>query len=233
MVDGASAANVRPQVVALVPMRHDSERVPGKNYRPLSGRPLYTYILETLLSCTEVDRVVVDTDSPVIRKGVEVSFPEIVLLDRPERLRGGNVPMNEVLAYDVSQVPSAFYLQTHSTNPLLKPATISRAIARFFAEYPEHDSLFSVTPLQARLWDAEAKPINHDPAVLLNTQDLPTMFVENSCLYLFEQERFVGSGNRMGERPLMFEIGPEEALDIDSESDFRVVESVIKMHGPL
>lgn len=134
--------------------------------------------------------------------------------------------MNEVLAYDVVQVPSAFYLQTHSTNPLLRPETISSAIAEFFAQYPEHDSLFSVTPLQARLWDAQGKPLNHDPAVLLNTQDLPPVFVENSCLYVFEREGFLRSRNRMGERPLMFEIRPEEGFDIDTEMGFGLAESL-------
>ena len=230
MVEGTSAGNVQLKVVALVPMRHESERVPQKNFRLLAGKPLYAHILETLQGCEQVEQIVVDTDSPTIWEGIEAGFPEIVLLDRPERLRGGHVPMNEVLAHDVAEVPAPFYLQTHSTNPLLKAQTISAAIARFFAEYPEHDSLFSVTSLQARLWDTQSKPINHDPAVLLNTQDLLPVFVENSCLYIFEQQVFIRSRNRIGERPLMFEVRPEEGFDIDSEFDFRAVEGLMRKH---
>ena len=91
--------------------------------------------------------------------------------------------MNQVLIHDVSEVPAQFYLQTHSTNPLLKAETISKAIENFLAAFPENDSLFSVTQLQARLWSAETEPLNHDPAELIRTQDLAPVFVENSCLY--------------------------------------------------
>ena len=50
-------------IVALVPMRHHSQRVPGKNYRPLAGKPLYQHIVETLLSVPEITSILIDTDS--------------------------------------------------------------------------------------------------------------------------------------------------------------------------
>jgi CMP-N-acetylneuraminic acid synthetase len=175
-----------------------------------------------------VERTVVDTDSPPIYEAVAARFPEVTLLERPEHLRSGDTPMNDVLLHDVAQVPAQFYLQTHSTNPLLRQETISDAIAEFFAAYPEKDSLFSVTPLQARLWDADGRAINHDPDVLLNTQDLPTLYVENSCLYIFERSGFLERGNRIGERPFLYRIGAEEALDIDEESDFAIAERLVE-----
>ncbi|MFV2043938.1 MAG: acylneuraminate cytidylyltransferase family protein, partial [Anaerolineales bacterium] len=95
------------------------------------------------------------------------------------------------------------------------------------------DSLFSVTRLQARLWSAETKPLNHDPAELIRTQDLAPVFLENSCLYIFERESFLHSGNRLGGNPFMFEIRSEEALDIDTEMDFEATECIMKMHGAL
>jgi CMP-N-acetylneuraminic acid synthetase len=231
MVEGASAGNVQPKVIALVPMRHESERVPGKNFRPLAGKPLYAHILETLQGCAYVEQIVVDTDSPTIREGIKVGFPEIVLLKRPEHLRGGDVPMNEVLLHDVTQVSAQFFLQTHSTNPLLKATTIKRALEEFFAAYPENDSLFSVTRLQARLWNADAEPLNHDPAKLIRTQDLAPVFLENSCLYIFERESFLQRENRIGKSPIRFEIEPNEAIDIDQESDFAVVECLVQTLG--
>ena len=215
------------RLVALVPMRHHSERVPGKNYRPLAGRPLYSHILAALNSCPELNNIVVDTDSPLIWEGVRQEFPEVVLLDRPDHLRDGQIAMNEVLLSDVAKIQAGFYLQTHSTNPLLRPETISRAISRFFDSYPENDSLFSVTRLQQRLWDEHSQAVNHDPAVLLRTQDLPPLFAENSCLYIFERERFLRRRNRIGEKPLMFEIDPLEAWDIDEEHDFAIAESLL------
>ncbi len=231
MVESASAGNVQPKVIALVPMRHESERVPQKNFRPLAGKPLYAHILETLQACAQVSQIVVDTDSPTIWEGIEAAFPEIVLLDRPERLRGGDVPMNEVLQHDVTQVPAQFFLQTHSTNPLLKATTIKRALEEFFAAYPENDSLFSVTRLQARLWSADTEPLNHDPAKLIRTQDLAPVFLENSCLYIFERESFLQRENRIGDSPIRFEIEPNEATDIDQESDLAVVECLVQTRG--
>ena len=174
-------------IAALVPMRHDSERVPGKNYRPMAGKPLYRHIVESLLACPEIDRVVIDTDSDTIKRDASDAFPQVTVLDRPQHLRDGSIPMNDVLLNDVRQVPAALYLQTHSTNPLLRPATISRAIQELRAS-PDHDSLFSVTRIQARLWSDDGEPLNHDPAVLLRTQDLPPVYLENSCLYLFTRE---------------------------------------------
>jgi CMP-N-acetylneuraminic acid synthetase len=212
------------RLVALVPMRHHSERVPGKNYRPLAGKPLYAYILDGLLACSKIEKVAIDTDSPVIVDGMRKDYPDVLVIERPESLRGDNVSMNDVLLYDITQLPAAFYLQTHSTNPLLKPLTISCAVDAFLEAYPRHDSLFSVTPLRKRLWDSQGNPINHDPSVLLRTQDLPPIFEENSCLYIFERTLFQQSGNRLGRRPLMFPMDAAEAWDIDDELDFEIVE---------
>ena len=209
-----------PRIVALVPMRHHSERVPGKNYRPLAGKPLFHWILETLLAVPAIAEVVVDTDSPVITQGIQEHFPGIRVLARPEHLRDGRIPMNEVLLHDVRQVPADFYLQTHSTNPLLRAETVARAIQTFLDHYPAYDSLFSVTRIQTRLWDQLARPINHNPAILLRTQDLPPVYEENSCIYIFSRDLLERRRNRIGERPYLFEIPAEEALDIDEEIDF-------------
>ena len=219
-------------VVALLPMRHHSERVPGKNYRPLAGRPLYEHILDTLLATPGIDQVAIDTDSYVIRQGIARAYPQVRLIERPAHLCGGEVPMSEILLYDVEQVPHPFYLQTHSTNPLLRTETIGQAIATFLSGFPERDSLFSVTRVQKRFWSADGKPVNHDPDVLLRTQDLPPIFEENSCLYLFERESFRARGNRLGRRPILFEIDRQEAWDIDDEVDFRLVELMMQTRQP-
>ena len=205
-------------------MRHTSQRVPGKNYRPLAGRPLYQHIISTLLQCPEIDDIVVDTDSPVVMEGLHLAFPQVRVLERPEYLRADAISMNEILAYDTSQVKGDFYLQTHSTNPLIHPETVSKALQAFLAGYPAYDSLFSVTRLQRRLWDQLGRAINHNPAILLQTQDLPPVYEENSCLYIFTRQKLLERRNRLGERPLMFEIDPAEAWDIDDEIDFLIVD---------
>jgi CMP-N-acetylneuraminic acid synthetase len=216
------------KITALVPIRHHSQRVPGKNYRPLAGKPLFHHIISTLLACPEISQVVVDTDSPPVMEGLRHNFPEVRLLERPEALWADSVPMNEILAYDTSQVPADLYLQTHTTNPLLRPATVSRAIQTLLASYPVYDSLFSVTRLQTRLWDQLGRAINHNPAILLQTQDLPPVYEENSCLYIFSGETLMQRRNRLGERPLMFEIEASEAWDIDDELDFAITDFLMK-----
>lgn len=216
------------RIIALVPMRHHSQRVPGKNYRLLAGKPLYQHILATLLACPEISEVVVDTDSEPIIEGLGVHFPAVRVLRRPASLCADTVPMNEILAYDTSQIEGdystepCFYLQTHSTNPLLRSQTISAGIQKFLSLYPAYDSLFSVTRLQTRLWDQLGRAINHNPAILLQTQDLPPVYEENSCLYLFTRQTLLGRRNRLGERPLLFEIPANEAWDIDEELDFAI-----------
>jgi CMP-N-acetylneuraminic acid synthetase len=212
------------RVVALLPMRHASVRVPGKNYRPFAGRPLYHHILAGLRARPRIAEVVIDTDSDLLREDAEKHFPGVIVLERPAHLRPDTTPMNDVLLNTIAQVEADFYLQTHSTNPLVRPATIDRAVGALLEAYPIHDSLFSVTRLQTRLWDQLTRPVNHNPAILLRTQDLPPTYEENSCLYLFTGDTLRGRHNRIGERPLLFEIERLEALDIDEELDFRVAE---------
>ena len=132
--------------------------------------------------------------------------------------------MNAVLLHTITQIDANYVLQTHSTNPLLRAGTISSGIREFLSALPHYDSLFSVTRRQVRLWDASAKPINHDPNVLLRTQDLPPVYEENSCVYLFPRSMLEERGNRIGERPLLFPIDPTEAIDIDEEVDFQFAE---------
>jgi CMP-N-acetylneuraminic acid synthetase len=212
------------KIAALVPMRHHSQRVKGKNYRQLAGKPLYQHILSTLGSCPEISEIVVDTDSQVVRVGIENAYPSVRVLVRPEYLRAEETPMNEVLLHDTQQVDADFYLQTHSTNPLLTAKTISAAIHVIQDNFPAYDSLFSVTRRQTRYWDALGRAINHNPAILLQTQDLPPVYEENSCLYIFTRETLQLQHNRIGLRPFMFEIDPEEAWDIDEEIDFKIVD---------
>jgi CMP-N-acetylneuraminic acid synthetase len=146
------------------------------------------------------------------------------LIERPAYLCAGDTPMNEVLLYDTSLVEADFYLQTHSTNPLLKTETISAAIAEFLAHFPTYDSMFSVTRLQTRLWDQLMRPVNHNPEILLRTQDLPPVYEENSNFYLFTRETLERRRNRIGERPVLYEIDRVESWDIDEEFDFQVAE---------
>ncbi|RED16177.1 cytidylyltransferase domain-containing protein [Parasphingopyxis lamellibrachiae] len=213
-------------IAAIVPMRHSSERVPGKNYRDFAGKPLYHYVVETLRDCPSIDQVVIDTDSDLIMQDAREHFPDVELLERPEHLRSGMTSMNSVLEHTITQIEADYYLQTHSTNPLLGADTLEAALQRFFDAMPDYDSLFSVTRLQTRLWDELGRAINHNSSILLRTQDLPPVYEENSCFYLFTADILSRYQNRIGARAMMAPIDPIEAMDIDEEVDFKLAEAV-------
>ena len=215
---------MKPTIAAIVPMRHESRRVPGKNYRMFGGRPLYHHVILQLQQCPQISQIIIDTDSEIIRDDAKRHFPRTKVIDRPQHLRSDTTPMNDVLLHSVRSVDADFYLQTHSTNPLLSATTISRAIDNLLSNHPAFDTLFSVTRVQSRLWDSLTRPINHNPAILLRTQDLPPVYEENSCLYLFARQTLESRHNRIGDRPMLFPIDKHEAIDIDEEIDFRIAE---------
>jgi CMP-N-acetylneuraminic acid synthetase len=216
------------KMVAIVPMRHSSERVPGKNYRDFAGKPLFHHVVDALLGCSLIDKVIIDTDSPIVIEQAKQKYPEVIILERPEHLRDGAIAMNDVLLNIINQVPSQFYLQTHSTNPILKSSTIESGIRQFLSICPMYDSLFSVTRKQVRYWDPLARPLNHNQNILLRTQDLPPVYEENSCMYVFTKEILERKHNRIGDRPFMFEMEEIEAQDIDVELNFLMAEFLYK-----
>lgn len=216
------------EVVAIVPMKGHSERVPGKNLRLFAGRPLYHWIVTSLLAVEPVAAVVVDTDSPDIADDVAKTFPEVEIRERPSDLLGDEVPMHDIVARIVAERSSGdVFLQTHSTNPLLTPETITRAVDAFFGP-GDHDSLMGVTELRTRLYSSDGRPLNHDPEVLLRTQDLDPVLEENSNLYLASRQVISSTGRRVGPNPLLFPIDRHEAVDIDEEIDFVIAECLAR-----
>ena len=216
-------------LVALLPMKANSERVPSKNFRNFAGKPLYRWILNSLLGLPEIDLVVINTDAREIlaQSGLQDS-ERVMIRDRKPEICGDMVSMNLVLADDVDNVEANGYLMTHTTNPLLKSDTIRRAIAEFEAaeRAGRADSLFAVSRHQTRFYRADATPVNHDPANLVRTQDLEPWFEENSNLYLFTKRSFRASGARIGKKPLMFEVPKGEAADIDDQNDWDIAEAI-------
>lgn len=221
--------NFTKKVTALVPMKGHSERVKNKNIRDFNGKPLFWYILHTLTLCESVSRIYVDTDSGFLAETVLHYFSEIMIINRPERLCGDYVSMNEIIKYDMDYAGGEFFLQTHSTNPLLERRTIEDACRRFFDGLGESDSLFTVNRLQTRLYDNQGKPVNHDPDKLIRTQDLEPIYEENSNLYIFSQDSFRLTEARIGKKPIMYEMNPLESCDIDDENDFLIAELIQQM----
>src|SRR5438552_450027 len=121
-------------IVALLPMKGNSERVKGKNFRPLAGKPLFWWMVETLLAVEEIAQVVINTDARDIlaQHGLEDGYRgRVTVRDRKPEICGDFVSMNLVLADDVAAVPAERYVMTHTTNPLLSTDTIRRCLAAY------------------------------------------------------------------------------------------------------
>jgi CMP-N-acetylneuraminic acid synthetase len=216
-------------IVALLPMKAHSERVKGKNFRLFNGKPLFRWILDTLLSIEEISMVVINTDARgILTENGLVESPRLLIRDRRPEICGDAVSMNLVLADDVANVDAGVYLMTHTTNPLLGAATIRAALQRFeqARESGDADSLFSVNRFQTRFYRADGSAVNHDPDNLVRTQDLEPWFEENSNLYLFTRQSFAATKARIGRRPLMFETPRMESFDIDDQTGWDMAELV-------
>lgn len=215
-------------------MKANSQRVKGKNFRLLHGKPLFAWILDTLLSVDEIDEVVINTDARhILAENGLTEGGRIRIRDRKPELCGDTVSMNLILADDVAAVTADRYLMTHTTNPLLRGETIKSALAEYDAAVAsgEADSLFTVNRIQTRFYRQDASPVNHDPDNLIQTQDLEPWFEENSNLYIFSRDSFAKTGARIGKKPRLFVMDKMESLDIDTPEDWALTEAVAAMRA--
>ncbi|WP_281708905.1 acylneuraminate cytidylyltransferase family protein [Phaeobacter italicus] len=218
--------------IALLPMKANSQRVKGKNFRPLHGKPLFRWILDTLLSVEEIDEVVINTDARhILAENGLVETDRVRIRDRKPELCGDTVSMNLILADDIAACPAETYLMTHTTNPLLKADTIRAALDSYQNGVAKGtaDSLFTVNKIQTRFYRADASPVNHDPDNLIQTQDLEPWYEENSNLFVFSAPSFAQTNARIGKKPLLHEMNKMEASDIDTPEDWDLAEALAGM----
>jgi CMP-N-acetylneuraminic acid synthetase len=213
-----SATPAKSRIVALLPMKANSERVKGKNFRDFCGKPLFRWILDTLLEVKEIDQVIINTDArQILADNGLTDTDRITIRDRRPEICGDLVSMNLVLADDIANIPADVYLMTHTTNPLMSADTVSKALAAFQEARVagKADSLFTVDKVQTRFYRADCSPVNHDPDNLIPTQHLEPWFEENSNLYLFTAT--VSQDQRPHRKqPMMYEGPFFESIDIDS-----------------
>lgn len=213
-------------------MKANSQRVRGKNFRPLQGRPLFRWILDSLLEIAEIDEVVINTDARhILTENGLIESDRVRIRDRKPELCGDTVSMNLILADDIAAVAADTYLMTHTTNPLLTSATIHAALSAYRAGVAagSADSLFTVNKVQTRFYRADGSAVNHDPANLVQTQDLEPWYEENSNLYIFSRDSFAATGARIGLAPILYETAKLEAVDIDTPEDWMMTDALAYM----
>ena len=214
------------KICALIFLREESTRIPGKNLRIFNKKPLFHSILSTLEQSKYLDQIVVNTPSDKII--ADCSDFKVKIHKRPEWLnKVDRNEANEIIKFDLEKLDYEFYLQTHSTNPLLKIETIDKSIETFFNNIGNYDSLFSVNSFKKRFYTYNGKAINHDIEKLLPTQKIQPILMENSCIYIFSKKSFFMNENRIGKTPFLFETDINESVDIDYEEDFKLAEKML------
>ena len=136
--------------------------------------------------------------------------------------------MNKIIEYDLSHTYSDVFVMTHTTNPLLSKETISSCINEYILKkkLSNYDSLFTVNAIQTRFYTKNGKPINHNPKKLIPTQELDKIYEENSNLYILSKESFLSTSSRIGKNPILFETPKNEAIDIDTNDEWEMAESM-------
>lgn len=221
--------NQTERVVALLPMKANSTRVKGKNFRDFCGKPLFRWMFDALLEIEEIDQIIINTDArDILEKNGLAECERICIRDRRASICGDLVSMNTILADDVENINADLYLMTHTTNPLLKSATLRDAIFAFkeVRKTESIDSLFSVNKVQSRFYHRDGTPVNHDPDNLIPTQNLEPWFEENSNIYIFTYESFQQTQARIGRKPMMYETPALESIDIDTPDDWILAEHI-------
>lgn len=211
------------KIVALLPMKANSERVKGKNFKLLAGKPLFQWILDALLENKEIDQVVINTDAKhILFENGLIESDRVLIRERKPELCGDLVSMNLILADDIANVPADTYIMTHTTNPLIQGETIKKALEQYQANLVDYDSLFTVNKIQTRFYREDMSPVNHDPDNLIRTQDLEPWFEENSCIFIFSANSFESTNARIGKKPMMYITPPLESIDIDEPEDWEM-----------
>jgi CMP-N-acetylneuraminic acid synthetase len=216
------------KITALVPFKAHSERVPSKNFKDLGGKPLFLHILETLSRVEEIDMIRVNTDAQESELSVLKGLDKVVIVPRPHYLVGDFVSMNSIIDFEIEDSKGDVFLMTHTTNPLLTSETIREMLRIYFREEIVHDSLLSVDRLQGRFFYENKNPINHVGANLVRTQDMAPIFFENSACYIFSKSSFNSTKSRIGLKPYFYELSKLESIDIDTESDWVIAQSLLK-----
>lgn len=209
------------KIVAVVPMKLNSQRLPQKNIRPFTnGKPLCYYILNTLLSIPEIDEVYVYCSDPNIQGYIPQGVRYLV---RSKSLDQDTTKMNEVLQAFSNEVEADIYVMTHTTAPFITAASIQEGLRAVCGG--EHDSALAVKKVQDFLWK-DGKPFNYSLDAIPRTQDLEPLYEETSGFYIYRSAVIRNFNRRIGNTPYMVEVGEIESIDIDEAEDFQIADAV-------
>lgn len=212
------------KIVSFIPIKLNNQRLPGKNTMLLNGRPTCDYIFETISSIDSIDNKYVYCSDESIKPYIAPYEKNgLTFLQRDKYLDGFQVKGLEIIEHFVRDVDADIYILTHVTQPFTKRKSIDEALKKVVSG--EYDSAFSAVVLQDYLW-AKGKPLNYDMKNIVRTQDLEPIYMETGAFFIFRKEVFTKLKQRIGDKPFIYQIDQFEAVDIDTEEDFKFAEVV-------
>tara|TARA_Y100000034_G_scaffold29162_1_gene35120 strand:+ start:26 stop:691 length:666 start_codon:yes stop_codon:yes gene_type:complete len=211
------------KVVCFIPIKDNSTRVLKKNLRPFGRKPLFRYVVDTVIKSNKFDEVIVDTDSDEVKEYCRNN--SIGIIDRDPELSKDSANGNDLLKSWIETKPNYdIYFQIFVTSPFLKVDTINDCVD-FMKKTSEYDSIFTGAEEYTWYW-FDNKPINYEPKVLPRSQDAKPMVRETTSLYGITKEAFLKDTSRVGRNPKIYIVNQIEAVDIDTELDFFIAEQV-------
>lgn len=214
------------KIACFIPIKANSERVPGKNLRVLNGKKLYEYISEHVKSADVFDEVYIDTNSTEIAEYAEKMGFQVIV--RREDLARNTANGNDLLVYHYEQYPQYdYYFQLFATAPYLQSQTM-RECVNYLTSSEEYDSCFTATENHGFYWLNE-NPINYRPGILPRSQDMLAVVEESTGLYGITREALEKYRCRIGKKPYIHIVNKFEAVDINTEEDLKVAEYVGKV----
>lgn len=207
----------------FIPIKANSERVPGKNFRILNGKKLYEYIIEHSLEAAVFSDIYVDTNSEEIkdycgRMGCKV-------IERKEALAKNTANGNDLLNYHFSLYPQYdYYFQLFATAPYLQPQSI-RSCVEELTNSAVYDSCFTAVQHQGFFWLNE-NAINYRPCILPRSQDMLPVVEETTGLYGMTRAAMEKYHCRIGAKPYIHFVSKFEAVDINTEEDLKIAEHI-------
>ncbi len=203
------------KVIAFVPIKLESQRLPGKNLLPLMGKPMCYHIFETLLKSKYTYNTYVYCSDESIKEYIP---QKVEFLKRPKRLDKDEVKGLEIYQEFIKEVKADVYVLAHATSPFLKTKSIDNAIEKVLSG--SYDSAFSAQKIQTFSW-YNGKPINYTLGDIPKTQDIKPVLVETSGFYIF-RENIIEGGRRTGEKHWIEIVSNIEAIDIDEKEDYEI-----------
>ena len=218
-------------IIAVIPARGGSKGVPQKNIRMLGSKPLVAHTIEQALAAKSVQSVFVTTDCQRIAS-VSSSFGASIVM-RPNSISSDTASSEAALLHALDTVetqrPIDYIVFLQCTSPFRRRDDIDNAVNLIVNE--RADSLLSVVPSHRFIWslvDGKATSINYDYRQRPRRQDMPLQYMENGSIYVFKPSVLTVYKNRLGGRVVLYPMDEVSAIDIDSEQDLLVAETLIK-----